>query len=78
MNTRIQKRDDEISNWDDNHQDKYRELMAYWDFLESGRDSRTGRLYSWRPGSASKKQKKFDQKSGALFQQYLNRYQYVP
>lgn len=78
MNTRIQKRDDEISNWDDNHQDKYRELIAYWDFLESGRDSRTGRLYSWRPGSASKKQKKFDQKSGALFQQYLNRYQYVP
>ena len=56
----IKKRDDMVKNWDKDHQDKYRELMAYWDMLETGRDSHTGNFYSWMPGSAKKKQDRFD------------------
>lgn len=75
LNQRMQKRDQEIRDWDKNHQDKYRELMAYWDFLETGRDSHTGTMYSWTLGSAKEKQKKFDKNAAAKFQAYLNKYQ---
>ena len=63
LNDRIQKRNDTVNNWDDNHKDKYRELMAYWDMLETGRDSHTGKMYSWTPGSAKNKQKNFNKKN---------------
>lgn len=63
LNDRIQKRNDTVNNWDDNHKDKYRELMAYWDMLETGRDSHTGKMYSWTPGSAKDKQKNFNKKN---------------
>ena len=56
----IKKRDDMVKNWDKDHQDKYRELMAYWDMLETGRDSHTGPMYSWALGNAKKKQGRFD------------------
>ena len=46
--------------------------MAYWDFLETGRNTHTGNLYSWGLGSAKKKQKNFN--GSALFQQYLAAY----
>ena len=36
LNDAIQKRHEAISNWDKNHKDYYQELMAYWDFLQSG------------------------------------------
>lgn len=72
LSAQVQDRDQKLSEWDEKHQDKYRELMAYWDFLETGRDTHTGNLYSWRPGKASEKQKKFD--GNALFQQYLAAY----
>ncbi len=64
--------DEKIANWDENNKDKYRELMAYWDFLETGRNTHTGKLYSWSLGSAKKKQKNFN--GNALFQEYLNAY----
>ena len=63
LNDRIQKRNDTVNNWDANHKDKYRELMAYWDMLETGRDSHTGKMYSWTPGSAKDKQKNFNKKN---------------
>lgn len=53
----IDRRDKELREWDKKHVDVYNELMAYWDFLETGRDSHTGPLYSWRFGSAENKQK---------------------
>ncbi|MBR1380172.1 MAG: hypothetical protein IJ560_01100 [Alphaproteobacteria bacterium] len=77
LQNHINARDEEIAKWDDNHKDKYQELMAYWDFLESGRDSHTGRMYSWVPQTAKRAQKRFDAKKDALFGAYLNRYQYV-
>ena len=61
LNERIKKRDDTVNNWDTDHQDKYQELMAYWDLLETGRDSHTGPMYSWALGKATKKQDKFNQ-----------------
>ena len=60
LDERIKKRDDTVNNWDKDHQDKYQELMAYWDLLETGRDSHTGPMYSWALGNAKKKQDKFN------------------
>lgn len=72
LNRQIDARNNEINNWDDKHTDKFQELMAYWDFLETGRNTHTGNMYSWTPGSAAKKQKKFN--GSARFQQYLAAY----
>lgn len=72
LNRQIDARNDEINNWDDKHNDKFQELMAYWDFLETGRNTHTGNMYSWTPGSAAKKQKKFN--GIARFQPYLAAY----
>lgn len=63
LNDQITKQNDVLNNWDNNHKDKYRELMAYWDMLETGRDSHTGKMYSWTPGSAKDKQKNFNKKN---------------
>lgn len=71
----IDKRKETVDKWDEKHRDLYREFMAYWDFLETGRDSHLGKLYSWRPGSLKKKQKKFDANSDAIFKAYLDKYQ---
>lgn len=72
LNSQIDARNNEIDNWDDKHKDKFQELMAYWDFLETGRNTHTGNMYSWGLGSAKKKQKNFN--GSALFQQYLAAY----
>ena len=72
LNRQIDARNDEINNWDDKHTDKFQELMAYWDFLETGRNTHTGNMYSWTPGGVAKKQKKFN--GSARFQQYLAAY----
>ena len=72
LNRQIDARNDEIDNWDDKHKDKFQELMAYWDFLETGRNTHTGNMYSWGLGRAKKKQKNFN--GSALFQQYLAAY----
>ena len=74
LDERIKKRNDTVNNWDKDHQDKYRELMAYWDMLETGRDSHTGPMYSWALGNAKKKQDKFNQNKNAIFASYLNNY----
>ena len=74
LDENIKKRDDTVKNWDKEHQDKYKELMAHWDLLETGRDSHTGPMYSWRSGSAKKKQDKFDQNKNVIFATYSNKY----
>ena len=74
LDERIKKRNDTVNNWDKDHQDKYKELMAYWDLLETGRDSHTGPMYSWALGNAKKKQDKFNQNKNAIFASYLNNY----
>lgn len=74
LDEQIKKRNKELTDWDKNHQDKYKELMAFWDFLETGRNTHTGATYSWMPGSKKKKQGQFDTQKDAIFQTYLNNY----
>lgn len=74
LNDQITKQNNALINWDNDHKDKYKELMAYWDLLETGRDSHTGPMYSWALGNAKKKQNKFNQNKNAIFASYLNNY----
>lgn len=74
----IQKRDEEIEKWDDNHKDKYKELMAYWDMLETGRDSHTGKMYKWDLLRSNKHtQKKFDATKANIIQNFNSGYTYA-
>lgn len=78
INGRIDKRNQEIAQWDDKHKDQYMELMAYWDMLESGRDSHTGAMYKWGLLRSNKhSQKQFDKKKGNIISSNLNGYQYA-
>ena len=77
LTANIERRNNAVTNWDQEHQDKYKELMAYWDLLESGRDSHTGIMYSWMFGSAKKKQAKFDANKDAIVAQHLSNYSLV-
>ena len=58
---------DEIASWDENHNDKFKELMAYWDICNSGV------THSWI-GSKDKQQKKFDQDKNAVLEEYIRNY----
>lgn len=66
-NDMISKANDEITNWDENHKDRYKELMAYWDMCNSGM------VRSWW-GNAKKSQKAFDNKKKTMFDDYLASY----
>lgn len=78
LNNRIDKRNQEIAQWDDKHKDQYMELMAYWDMLESGRDSHTGSMYKWGLLRSNKhSQKQFDKKKGNIISSNLSGYQYA-
>ncbi|MDE6250386.1 MAG: hypothetical protein K2M34_01995, partial [Alphaproteobacteria bacterium] len=65
LKDQMRARKQKIDNWDKNHQDKFAQLMAHWDFLQSGQ-SRTGEnilQQVWRgimPVSQENKQKKYD------------------
>ena len=54
--------------------------MAYWDMLETGRDSHTGKMYNWggRGLSAKKAQQRFDTQKQTYINDYLNNYSYTP
>lgn len=74
LNQQIQNRNNEMHNWDQNHHDKYKELMAYWDMLETGRDSHTGVMYKWMPGHKKSHQARFDASKAQMIQAYMNNY----
>jgi len=78
LDSQITKRDKELDDWDKDHKQQYKELMAYWDFLETGRDTHTGAMYSWTIGNKKAKQKGFDANKAAIFQNYLNGYSMQP
>ena len=77
LNQSITKRNDELSHWDDQHKDQYMELMAYWDMLETGRDSHMGKMYNWLPRGKKSAQSAFNNKKGAIINNYLNNYSYA-
>ena len=57
-NQQITRHTDEAAHWDENHIDEFEELLNYWNMLESGRNSHTGRMYSW-VGRKKMKQQQF-------------------
>ena len=74
LTRQINNRDAEMQNWDIAHNDKYQELMAYWDMLETGRDSHIGKMYNWLPRSKKSAQAAFDAHKGNLITNYRNNY----
>ncbi len=59
---------DAIDNWDNKDKDMYLDLMAHWDFLESGATK------SHAPGRASAKQKEFDTKKTVMIDSFKSGY----
>ena len=74
LSQRITKRNEVLASWNDEHKDKYKELMAYWDKLETGRDTHMGEMYSWMPGNKKDAQKNFN--GSAIMADYLSHYDY--
>ena len=74
----IKKDEKKLGSWDEDHANVYEELMAYWDFLETGRDSHTGPLYTRRFASAENNQKRLndpkDSKILKLYSEFRNNY----
>ena len=77
LNDQIKKRNAELDKWDTNHKDQYKELMAYWDMLETGRDSHMGAMYNWLPRSKKTAQDSFNQNKSELISNYLKSYSYA-
>ncbi|MBN1324779.1 MAG: hypothetical protein JW974_00995 [Alphaproteobacteria bacterium] len=69
LSDQITKRDTEFNEWDDKHKDQYMELMAYWDFLETG-----SYVKSWALGSKKAKQIKFDNAKNNTMQLWQDNY----
>ena len=78
LNAQITEKQDNIANWDDEHNTKYTELMAYWDMLETGRDFHTGKMYNWGTLSKKKAQAEFDANKDTFIADYLQQYGRVP
>ncbi len=78
LNAQITEKQDNIANWDDEHNTKYTELMAYWDMLETGRDFHTGKMYNWGTLSKKKAQTEFDANKDTFIADYLQQYGRVP
>lgn len=76
LQNQINARQEEIQNWNKDHQDLYRKLMAHWDLLETGRNTHTGVMYNWTTLSAKQSQKDFDAKKQSIIDDYLNNYTY--
>ncbi len=77
LSKNISDRNKVIREWDSKHKDMYKELMAYWDFLETGRNRHGGNMYSWSMGSAKVKQRAFDNNKVAMFNQFRDNYTMV-
>lgn len=77
INKRISERDEVMNKWDEDHKDKFMELMAYWDMLETGRNTHMGKMYNWKPIKAGNAQKKFDGQKQTIISDYLSGYSYA-
>lgn len=74
LTAQIDRRNEIVNNWDSEHKNQYDELIQFWDFLETGRDSRTGTFYNRMTLSKKKAQANLDSNKANLFQQYQNQY----
>lgn len=62
IDARAERRQKADADWNKKNNDKFQELMAFWDKINSGSITHTGKMYSWRLGSAKVAQKRFDEK----------------
>ena len=74
LNKQITNNQNTLSTWDEDHNTKYTELMAYWDMLETGRDFHTGKMYNWGTLKKSTAQENFDNKKNTYIADYLAQY----
>lgn len=70
LNEQIDRRNKIVADWDKDHANLHDELAQFWDFLETGRDSRTGPFYNRFTLSKKNAQGNFNQNKAALFQYY--------
>lgn len=70
LTTQIDRRNKIISEWDDKHINQWNELRDFWNYLETGRDSRTGDFYNRLKFSKKHAQQDFDADKIALFMEY--------
>lgn len=70
LTEQINRRDTIMSEWDDKHKNQWNELRDYWNYLETGRDSRTGDFYNRFTMSKKKAQKDFDADKMAKFLEF--------
>ena len=59
LTDQINERDAKLSTWDEDHKNQFMELMAYWDMLETGRNTHMGKMYNWKPIKAGNAQDTF-------------------
>jgi len=74
LNKALSDRQKKFDNWDKDNKNHYLELIAYWDMLETGRDSHTGHMYSWSLGSKKNKQDSFSANASAYISAFATRY----
>lgn len=74
LTEQIDRRNKIADEWDNDHKNLHDELVQFWDFLETGRDSRTGNFYNRFTLSKKSAQADFDLNKAAMFQQYQNHY----
>ena len=74
LTDQIDRRNKIANEWDNDHKNLHDELVQFWDFLETGRDSKTGNFYNRFTLSKKKAQNQFDSTKQTLFQQYQNQY----
>lgn len=70
----LEKRAKKEREWDKDHKNLYQELVAYWDMLETGRDSHTGKMYSWALGSKKLKQQAFSANANTYISNFMSSY----
>ena len=70
LTEQINRRDTIVSEWDNKHVNQWNELRDYWNYLETGRDSRTGDFYNRLTMSKKKAQSNYDAEKMAKFMQF--------
>ncbi|MBO5696636.1 MAG: hypothetical protein J6S06_03920, partial [Alphaproteobacteria bacterium] len=74
LNEQIDRRNRIVNEWDAEHKNMYDELIQFWDFIETGRDSRTGPFYNRFKLSKKNAQKDFNAQKSNIFNQYAQNY----
>lgn len=71
LNNKIAEQENEIANWDANHNDKMEDLIQHWNMLETGRNTKTGPMYNWFSRLSKKKaQDDLNANKAAIIAQY--------